>query len=101
MAVFWRDLVFGARLLRKSRGRALSAVLTLALRIGVTTAVFSVINVLLLQPLPVPGSDRLVVIGRTRPGSRTLDGISSPDLDEYRDLTDRVFQDIAGYSVGF
>ena len=101
MAVFWSDLVFGARLLRKSPVFALSAVLTLALGIGVNTAVFSVINVLLLQPLPVPGSDRLVVIARTSPGSRTLDGISSPDLDEYRDLTDRVFQDIAGYSVGF
>lgn len=58
----WRDVSFSARLLRKSPGFTTIALLTLALGVGANTAVFSLINGLLLRPLPVPESERLVVL---------------------------------------
>jgi predicted permease len=61
-----RDLRFGFRQLRKSPGFALTAILTLALGLGANTAVFSLINALLLRPLPVPRADELTVVHYTQ-----------------------------------
>jgi predicted permease len=63
-----RDLSFSARLLRKSPGFALVAILTLTLGVGANTAIFSLLNGLLLRPLPVPDADRLVLL-RVEPTS--------------------------------
>src|SRR5271168_1327803 len=57
-----RDLSFSARLLRKSPGFTLVALLTLTLGVGANTAVFSLINGLLLRPLPVPHAEQLAVL---------------------------------------
>lgn len=57
-----RDISFSARLLRKSPGFTVVAILTLALGVGANTTIFSLINGLLLRPLPVPHSDELVVL---------------------------------------
>jgi len=61
-----RDTSFSFRILRKSPGFTTVAILTLALGVGANTTVFSIINGLLLRPLPVPDSNRLAVLGISR-----------------------------------
>ena len=60
----WQDLKYGLRQLGSSRGFAAVAILTLALGVGVNTSIFSLLNALVLRPLPVPNSGRVVEIYR-------------------------------------
>jgi predicted permease len=62
MGMFLRDLGFAVRTLRKNAAFSLTAILTLALGIGATTAIFSVVNAVLLRPLPYENPDRLTII---------------------------------------
>ncbi|HEX8336405.1 MAG TPA: ABC transporter permease, partial [Pyrinomonadaceae bacterium] len=91
----WQDLRFGARTLAKRPGFALVAVLTLALGIGANTAIFSVVNAVLLRPLPFKEADRLVLVYETTQ-SVPRDFISVPNLEDYR-AGSRSFEGFATY----
>jgi predicted permease len=80
-----QDLRYGARMLMKAPSYTLIAVFTLALGIGANTTIFSVLNTLLLKPLPgIADQERIVQIGRTNNG-RGFESVSYPDYRDYRD----------------
>ena len=93
----WNDVRFGARILRKSPGFAAVAILTLALGIGANTAIFSVVNAVLLRPLPYPNANRLAIIWSTW-GKDTRGPASGPELIELRRRS-RSFEEIGGIWV--
>ena len=62
METLWRNLKYGIRILARSRGFAALAVITLALGIGANTAIFSVLQGVVLAPLPYRAPDRLVLV---------------------------------------
>jgi putative ABC transport system permease protein len=90
------DLRFAMRQLRKTPGVALLAILTLALGVGANTAMFTVIQSVVLRPLPYLHSDRLFVVGPA--GDKPAFGATS--YLDYRDIStqSRLFEQVAGYS---
>jgi putative ABC transport system permease protein len=92
-----QDLRYGARMLLKKPGFTLIAVVTLALGIGATTAIFSVVNAVLLRSLPYRDPDRLVLLGHRGEEQGTVTfKASPPDFLAWRDHS-HVFEQIAAY----
>ena len=91
------DVSHASRRLRRSPGFAFAAVATLALGIGATTAIFSVVHGVVLNPLPYPQSDRLVSLQHSAPGAALdLMGVSLGTYVHYREYN-RVFDEITVY----
>src|ERR1700722_4944839 len=94
---FLRDLSFSLRLLRKSPGFTAVALLTLALGVGANTAVFSLINGLLLRPLPVPHGEQLVVLRMEEGGPQPNYSFCTPFFRSLERNHD-VFSDVFSYN---
>jgi len=90
----WTDIRFGARMLRKSPGFTAVGILTLALGIGANTAIFSVVNRVLIRPLPYPQANRLTILWSTW-GQETRGPASGPEMMELRKRS-RAFEQIGG-----
>jgi len=98
MDSLWQDLKYSARGLRKSPGFSTTVILTLALGIGATTAIFSVVYGVLLRPLPYPNPDRLVAIWEVNHRG-TFSRLADPNFDDFRDQN-HSFQAMAKYNSG-
>ncbi len=90
-----QDVRFGLRMLRRNPGFTAVAVLTLALGIGANTAIFSVVNAVVLRPLPYPHSERLVWIAETDPFLKA-EVASGADYFDWRDQN-QVLEGLAAY----
>ena len=97
MGTLIQDLRYGLRMIAKSPGFTIVAVLTLALGIGANTAIFSVVDGVLLHPLPYAHSERLVWIWGNFPGGN-MAAVSPPDLADYR-ARDRSFEHLGAFFV--
>src|SRR5687768_16965857 len=91
-----QDLRYGARMLAKQPGFTMIAVLTLALGIGANTAIFSVVNTLILNPPHIAEAERVAAIWRTTKDKRTEGYVSYLELQDWR-AQSRSFEAIAGY----
>src|SRR6266699_1862709 len=88
-----QDLRYALRQLRKSSGFTVIAVLTLAMGIGATTAIFSVVYGVLLRPLPYADANRIVSVFEIQPNGRH-NRLADPNFDDFRDQS-HTFQAIA------
>ena len=95
-----KDLLYAVRSLSRSPGFTAIALLTLALGIGANTALFSVVNSVLLRPLPFPDASQLTVVWEknTQQGVKR-EGPAGPNLYDWREQS-RSFQDLAGVELG-
>jgi predicted permease len=96
MERFLQDLRFGARTLRSNPGFTLIAVLTLALGIGANTAIFSIVEAVLLRPLPFKDANRLVDLAEYKRGGVDSGGVPYPDYVVWKQQN-TVFQETAAY----
>jgi putative ABC transport system permease protein len=100
MRILLQDLRYALRMLLKGRGFTITTILTLALGIGVNSAIFSVINTVLLRPLPYPKQEQLMVLSEVNP-KKNMDQVpvSPPDLADWKSQT-RVLENMAAYRSG-
>ena len=95
---FWQDIRYGVRTLAKQPAFTAVVLLTLTLGIGATTAIFTVVDAVLLRPLPFSGPDRIVEILNYIPSSSLSYGGSTPQkLSEWKSDTD-FFEEFQGFS---
>ena len=98
MGTIWQDVRFGVRVLWKTPGFTLVAIIALALGIGANTAIFSVVNAVLLRALPYRHAGRLVVVWEHKRGSEKEHNVVSPaDFLDWRDQA-QSFDDMAAFA---
>ena len=97
IADLWQDLRYGARMLMKQPGFTLIAVLTLALGIGANTAIFSVVNAVLLRPLAYEDPEQLVMLNHYYPKIDLKSSVSAIGYTHYRD-TNKSFENISAFT---
>jgi len=101
MKNLWDDLRYAWRVLRRNPGFAAVAVLTLALGIGANAAIFSIVNAVLIRPLPFPDSKRIVLVWETDANRNIQRGIASPaEFLDWREQN-HVFQELAAWRTWF
>src|SRR5437016_11042915 len=98
LETLWQDLRYGARMLRKNPGFTAVAVLTLALGIGVNTAIFTAFDALVLRPRPVKDPNTLAAVSRNTPGE-AHGSFSYPDYIYYRDHS-KSFSELTLFAFG-
>ena len=98
MANLLHDLLYAARGLRKAPGFAVTAILTLALGIGATSAIFSLLDAVLLRPLPFPEPGRLVAISE-RPPHYLRNTVSTPTYLDWREQN-HTFENMGAMETG-
>jgi putative ABC transport system permease protein len=96
LEALWQDLRYGSRILLKAPGFTAVAVFSLAIGIGANTAIFSLVDKVLIRKLPVEEPDRLVIVTANR-GQGVLTGSNYPDFVDYRDRND-VFDGLVCYT---
>ena len=84
MRNFWKDIQYAYRTLTKNPGFAFVAIVTLALGMAANTTIFSVINGLILRPLPVPHAEQMTVLALQQAGTAELQSFSYPDFLDLR-----------------
>ncbi|HVN03321.1 MAG TPA: ABC transporter permease [Bryobacteraceae bacterium] len=98
METFWKDLKHALRLLRQSPGFTATAISALALGIGANTAIFSVVNTVLLKPLAFPDPERIVTLMNSSPQG-SFPAASVPKYNNWRSQT-QVLEDVSAYDTG-
>ncbi|MGB6875844.1 MAG: ABC transporter permease [Candidatus Acidiferrales bacterium] len=98
MRNLWQDVKYAARMLLRSPGFAITAILALALGIGANTAIFTVVNKVLLEPLAYPELERLVELEVSGPGG-SLNATSIPIFNVWREQT-QAFEAVTAYDPG-
>ena len=97
MRTFWKDVTYAARVLLKSPGFTAVAVLAVALGVGANTAIFSVVNAVLLKPLNYQEPDQLLLLNHNYPKIDLKASVSAPGYVYYRDNA-KSFSDIAAFT---
>jgi putative ABC transport system permease protein len=97
-STLWQDIRYGARMLLKNPGVTMIVIIALALGIGANTAIFSVVNSVLLRPLPYPESDRLVFLNEQSPVLDEM-SISYPNFTDWRNQN-QTFEKMGVYNRG-
>ena len=97
MRTFWKDVQYAARVLLKSPGFTAVAVLAVALGVGANTAIFSVVNAVLLKPLNYAEPDQLVLINHNYPKIDLKASVSAPGYAYYRDNA-KSFDSVAAFT---
>ncbi len=99
MRDLWNDVKHALQMFVKSPGFTLAAVAALALGIGANTAIFTVVNAVLLKPLEYPDAERIIAVVQTVAAGGNADPTSIPKFHEYERQTS-IFKDVAAYDFG-